>query len=151
MTVTYHSDISRVNWEELRTVIERAPLGRRDTEVVRAAFSSSYLCCFAEMDGTLVGAGRAISDGVTNSAIFDVVVLPEYQRRGIGSTIMQYLLQRLPKRSVLLVSVPAHEEFYRRLGFHKLKTAYLRHEDIGRWMREGYVEQRGGESAAAGA
>lgn len=142
MSITYHSDISRIDWEELKTVIERAPLGYRDVETVRAAFRGSYAYCFAEECERLVAAGRAISDGVTNSAIFDVVVLPEYQRRGIGQGIMQYLLERLPPRSVLLVSIPAHEGFYRRLGFHRLKTAYLRHENIDRWIREGYVEQR---------
>lgn len=141
MILRYHSECSTVNWEELADVIERAPLGHRDPRTVEQAFRGSYVCCFAEEKGKLVGAGRAISDGTSNSAIFDVVVLPEYQGKGIGTAIMQYLLDRLPPRSVLLVSVPRHQEFYRRLGFRKLTTAYLRHEEIARWIRDGYVEE----------
>ena len=141
MSLTYHSNSSSINWTELAGVIEHAPLGKRDPLTIERSFVGSYTRCFVEDDTRLVGAGRAISDGATNSAIFDVVVLPEYQGQGIGRSIMQYLLDRLPERSVLLVSVPRQETFYRKLGFHKLKTAYLRHCDIDRWIRDGYVEQ----------
>jgi ribosomal protein S18 acetylase RimI-like enzyme len=141
MHLTYHSECSLIDWDDLASVIERAPLGKRDTETLERAFMGSYSCCFVEDDDKLIGAGRAISDGATNSAIFDVVVLPEYQGRGIGRAIMEYLLQRIPQRSVLLVSTPTQQEFYQRLGFHKLKTAYLRHEDLERWIRDGYIEE----------
>jgi ribosomal protein S18 acetylase RimI-like enzyme len=140
MNLSYHSNCDLVRWTELAQVIERAPLGTRDPLLVERAFRGSYLCCFVEDDGMLVGAGRAISDGASNSALFDVVVLPAYQGKGIGKAVMQYLLERLPTRSVLLVSVPQQQPFYTKLGFHKLKTAYLRHEDIERWKRDGYID-----------
>lgn len=123
-------------------MIERAPLGKRDPDFVEKTYRGSYVYCFVEDNGKLIGAGRAISDGVSNSAIYDVVVLPEYQGKGIGKSIVQYLLDRLPRRSVLLVSAPKQEDFYRKLGFHKLKTAYLRHEEIERWISEGYIEEK---------
>lgn len=140
--MNYHSELSRIHWYELATVIERAPLGKRDPDFVEKTYRGSYVYCFVEDNGKLIGAGRAISDGVSNSAIYDVVVLPEYQGKGIGKSIVQYLLDRLPRRSVLLVSAPKQEDFYRKLGFHKLKTAYLRHEEIERWISEGYIEEK---------
>lgn len=140
--MNYHSELSRIHWHELATVIERAPLGKRDPDFVEKTYCGSYIYCFVEDNGKLIGAGRAISDGVSNSAIYDVVVLPEYQGKGIGKSIVQYLLDRLPRRSVLLVSAPKQEDFYRKLGFHKLKTAYLRHEEIERWISEGYIEEK---------
>lgn len=140
MNLIYHSNCDRINWTELAQVIERAPLGTRDTLSVERTFRGSYISCFVEDNNALIGAGRAISDGASNSAIFDVVVLPEYQGKGVGKSIMEFLLARLPKRSVLLVSVPQQQEFYGKLGFHKLKTAYLRHENIERWIRDGYIE-----------
>jgi ribosomal protein S18 acetylase RimI-like enzyme len=139
--LTYHGDCTRVQWHVLANIIEQAGLGTRTPALVERAFRGSYTCCFAEEDGTLVGAGRAISDGVSNSAIFDVVVLPAKQGKGIGKAIMHSLLERLPQRSVLLVSVPSQRKFYEKLGFHKLKTAYLRHEDIERWVRDGYIDE----------
>lgn len=140
MDLNFHNNCDCVNWTELAQVIERAPLGAREPAIVEQAFRGSYVCCFVEDAGMLIGAGRAISDGTSNSAIFDVVVLPEYQGKGIGKAIMEYLLERLPQRSVLLVSVPQQQMFYTKLGFHKLKTAYLRHDNIERWIRDGYID-----------
>lgn len=138
--VAYHSDQSRVDASVLTNLIAEAGLGTRAPSFVERVFRGSSLCCFAENNGALVGAGRAISDGVSNSAIFDLVVHPYFQNQGIGTAILQYLLERLPQRSVLLVSVPARGGFYKRFGFHRLKTAYLRHEDIDRWISDGYIE-----------
>jgi hypothetical protein len=127
MPINHHNDCTRVRWTDLATVIEQAPLGKRDVPLIEKAFLGSYVCCFVEDDEKLIGAGRAISDGAANSAIFDVVVL--------------YLLERLPQRSILLVSVPKQQAFYQKLGFHKLKTAFLRHEEIERWIRDGYIDE----------
>ncbi|MDL1893438.1 GNAT family N-acetyltransferase, partial [Sphingobacteriales bacterium CHB3] len=69
-------------------MIERAPLGKRDPDFVEKTYRGSYVYCFVEDNGKLIGAGRAISDGVSNSAIYDVVVLPEYQGKGIGTFLL---------------------------------------------------------------
>jgi len=45
-------------------------------------------------DGLLVGAGRAITDWVNYALMLDIVVLPEYQGKGIGKRIMKYLAER---------------------------------------------------------
>jgi GNAT superfamily N-acetyltransferase len=135
------SDCTGVDWYELRELIRRAPLGERDVETLKRAFTGSYLCAFAYAEGRLVGAARAISDGVTSSAIYDMVVDLDWQGKGVGKRIMLFLLERLPKSSVMLVSVPRHQEFYRRLGFKKLTTAYMRKESFDSWVQGGYFEE----------
>jgi len=112
-----------VDWEEAVTVVERAPLGKRSPEMFRKACENSCLLCTAYSEGQLVGLGRAISDTVWQSAIYDLVVLPEYQGQGIGARIMQSLLERLPSGPVLMYVVPGKENFYRKLGFEPLRTA----------------------------
>jgi ribosomal protein S18 acetylase RimI-like enzyme len=83
----------------------------------------SHTVCSAFINGRLVGFGRAISDDQYQSAIYDVVVIPELQHRGIGKSIMKALLSCLPKEStVLIFSAPGKEEFYRPFGFCNLKT-----------------------------
>jgi hypothetical protein len=37
--------------------------------------------CFAWLDSELIGAGRAITDSIRYAVLFDVVVLPEYQKK----------------------------------------------------------------------
>ena len=135
------SDCAGVDWQALTDLIRRAPLGDRPVALTERVFTGSYLCVFAYSDGRLVGAARAISDGVTSSAIYDVVVDPDYQGRGIGKQVMLFMLERLPKTSVMLVSVARHQAFYRRLGFKKLTTAYMLKESFESWLRDGYFEE----------
>jgi ribosomal protein S18 acetylase RimI-like enzyme len=129
-----------IDWPALAKLIEDAGLGRRDAVLVEHVFKGSFTVCFAYEDEKLVGAGRAISDGVTSSVIYDVVVLPECQGRGLGKQIMQDLITRLPRRSVMLLSVPKQRGFYEKLGFQTLKTAMLKHEHQQFWIDNGYIE-----------
>ena len=135
------SDCAGVDWHELIDLIRRAPLGERDAALAQRVFTGSYLCAFATIDGRLVGAARAISDGVTSSAIYDVVVDPDWQGRGVGKRVMLFMLEHLPKASVMLVSVVRYQTFYRRLGFKKLTTAYMIKESFESWVRDGYFEE----------
>ena len=140
------TDVSRVDWNELALVIERAPLGKRDPGRTERSFRGSYLCCFVydnEASPKLVGAGRALSDGETHSAIYDLVVLPEYQGRGIGKLILEFLLERLPKLNVMLVSVPSKLPFYEKHGFRRLTTGCVRLESETLWQERGYLAPRG--------
>lgn len=113
-----------LDWEEVCQVIERAPLGKREPDKLQKAAKNSYLVCSAHKDGSVIGFGRALSDGVYQSAIYDVTVLPEYQGQGIGKKIMEGLLSSLPQGQgpVLIYAAPGKEGFYQKLGFEPLLT-----------------------------
>jgi len=88
----------------------------------------------------LIGAGRAITDGVRYSVIFDVVLLPEYQGRGIGKQIMSFLTDRSKAMAVLLHAVPGREGFYAKLGYRKMKTAMAKFPNPEMQQKAGYIE-----------
>ena len=52
--------------------------------LLREAYSRSLYALGAFDGGRLVGAVRAVGDGCTIILIQDLLVLPEYRRRGIG-------------------------------------------------------------------
>ena len=106
-----------VDWDVLADIYARAPLAVRNAAEVKRAFANSYLCCFAWVDGQLVGAARAMSDGVYYATVMDVAVDPGYQGAGIGRKMMSALLRRLPVQKVYLTTVPGKEGFYEKLGF----------------------------------
>ncbi len=124
MEISLATDVDRISWEELARLFELAPLGKkRDPEKLAMAFRNSLLTVFA-FDGTkLVGAGRALSDGVWRAAIFDVAVLPEYQGKGIGSAIIRRLVDSAHAEVIILYAEPGKEGFYERFGFRKMTTA----------------------------
>ena len=69
--------------------------------------------------GRLVGMARALSDGVSDAYILDVVVEPAHRSRGIGREIVKRLADHLASCGVdwiVCVGVPGTEAFYRAAG-----------------------------------
>lgn len=140
MNIQLSEEIETVSWEELAKVIELAPLGRRDIGKLETAFRNSEMRCFAYHEGKLVGAGRGISDGALRAAIYDMVVLPEYQGNGIGTMIMHYLLARANAEIIMLFANPGKEPFYGRFGFRRMKTAMAIMDQVEFRLRQGLIE-----------
>lgn len=130
--IIYQTGLKNIHWQSLLNLYERAGIMGRfvktnDYEKVRIAFERSYKVVTAWDGETLVGAGRMLSDGICYGAIFDVGVLPEYQKKGIGKGVMQELLNGEEHMPIHLTSTFGNEEFYKKLGFKKHKTALSRY------------------------
>ena len=141
MNIVFQFDLNGVNWSEAADLFRRAPLGVRDPDKLRRSCEQSFLVCFAYLKNKLVGMGRAISDGEYQAAIYDLVILPEYQNKGIGQQVMEELHRRLPVKTILLYAVPGKESFYRELGYCKMLTAMAkRNEELDYFRLAGYIE-----------
>ena len=64
----------------------------------------------------LIGAVRALSDTMFRSIIYDLLVLPEYQNKGIGKELLSRCIEHFPK-SEWLVQTTTAADFYRKNGF----------------------------------
>jgi aralkylamine N-acetyltransferase len=107
---------------------------------VATAFEKSFLVCRAHQGVDLVGIGRALSDGVWQSVLYDINVHPAFRRQGIGSTIVTSLLDRLPHGPTILYAMPGRESFYQPLGFHPLRTAMARFPDTDQRRVDGFID-----------
>jgi GNAT superfamily N-acetyltransferase len=79
----------------------------------------------------LVGVARLLDDGGLHATLWDLIVRPDRQRRGIGSRLARAALERCEdRRLVALVSTPAGVDFFASLGFvgesHGHRAMYLR-------------------------
>ena len=79
------------------------------------------LCVLAAYNGTeLVGILRAVGDGATILFIQDILVLPPYQRMGIGTKLLKAALQKY-KDVYQIELLTDHTEktiaFYKSVGF----------------------------------
>jgi len=93
---------------------------RRTADELAQAIRRSWLFLGAYREGKLVGAGRVVSDGVQYAVIFDMIVAPEQQGRGIGTAILRHFLRRCESagiRDILLFAAEGVAPFYRRHGF----------------------------------
>ena len=69
--------------------------------------------------GRLVGMARALSDGVSDAYILDVVVAPAHRSQGIGRTLVKRLADHLASFGIdwiVCIGVPGTESFYRAAG-----------------------------------
>ena len=91
-----------------------------DPASLKAGFENSLLTLGAYEDDMLVGVIRAIGDSQTIVYIQDILVLPDYQRHGIGTALVRTVLERFRKvRQIMLTTdnTPKTIEFYESLGF----------------------------------
>ncbi len=89
-------------------------------EVLALALDRSWYALFAWDGDKLVGTGRVCTDGFLHAIIYDVIVAPDYQRRGIGKQIMERLVQVCLDAqigTIQLFCARGKQPFYERLGF----------------------------------
>ena len=92
----------------------------REPDKLKCAFSHS-LKVIAAWDGEqLVGLVRAVGDGCTIVYIQDILVSPSYQRQGIGSWLLAYLLdiyENVRQKVLMTDNEPDRISFYTKNGF----------------------------------
>lgn len=115
---------TNIDWDRLSNLYKIAPLGDKSADNLKIVYENSKYCCFIYDEEKLIGAGRALADGVDCSYICDVAVHPEYQGKGVGKNIVNKLVEfSKGHNKIILYSYPGKENFYKKLGFSKMKTA----------------------------
>lgn len=80
----------------------------------------SYHMVSAYDDSRLVGFGRIISDGILHAMIYEMIVIPECQRKGIGQEILKRLIAKCKEdniRDIQLFCAKGKRAFYEKHGF----------------------------------
>ena len=140
MEVDLKFDAADVDWNTVHDTLQRVGMAYHPPAVHQQAFAASHTVVFAYSAGQLVGFGRALSDGLCQAALYDVAVVPEFQRQGIGAQIVSALLSRLSSCNVILYAAPGKEGFYQTLGLRKMKTAMARFPQAEAMAARGFTE-----------
>lgn len=104
-------------------------------EMLEHAFEHSLKILGAHNNGKLVGIIRAIGDGYSVLFIQDILVLPEYQRKGIGTKLLKTMIRLFPEvyqTQLVTDSTEKTVAFYKSCGF-------LPYSEIG---CEGFIKMR---------
>ncbi len=88
--------------------------------VLEEAYANS-LCVIGAYDNEkLVGIIRAVGDGQTIVFVQDIIVLPEYQRKGIGTKLLKAVMDKyhdVYQMELLTDNTVKTKAFYRSVGF----------------------------------
>ena len=94
-------------------------------QMLEQALSHSLVIYLALDGDAVVGLIRLVGDGFSSVFVQDLIVLPSYQRQGIGSSLMKEALKDYKDAyQVQLVTEETERtlEFYRFMGFETLST-----------------------------
>lgn len=107
----------------IRKVYESVGWIGHNNEKIEEIYKASTHVVLVKNDDEIIAVARALSDGVFNAAIYDVVVKEKHQGQGIAKRILEEFLNEFDSLSCIhLISTTENVEFYRKLGFKKLKT-----------------------------
>ena len=89
-------------------------------DILEEAYANS-LCVLGAYDSDrLVGIIRAVGDGQTIVFVQDIIVLPEYQRKGIGTKLLKAVVEKYKdvyQIELLTDNTEKTKTFYRSVGF----------------------------------
>ena len=94
-------------------------------QMLEQALSQSLVIYLALDGDAVVGLIRLVGDGFSSVFVQDLIVLPSYQRQGIGSSLMKQALEDFKEAYQVQLATEQTEEnvgFYRSMGFETLST-----------------------------
>lgn len=129
MIIIKENEIKLDTYLELRASVNWKLLNR---EQARLAIDNAMYTVCAYEDDKAVGMGRLVGDGAVVMYIQDLVVHPDYQKKGVGNQIIEMLINYVKKITpkdneimLCLMSAKGREGFYERHGFISRPTDNL--------------------------
>lgn len=144
-SLTWSDSLQDLDWDELSALYRVAPLGDKKPAALKVAFGNSmFRCLVRDARGQLVGAGRAVADGVDCSYLCDVAVHPSQQGLGLGRAIVARLVElSAGHKKIILYARPGTESFYLKQGFKRMATAMAIFENQALALERGLVVDGG--------
>lgn len=117
-----------LNSEEVSHVFKSSGIKRPadDLDRIQKMIDHASVTVTAWDGDQLAGIARAITDFSYCCYLSDLAVSKEYQKKGIGTELVNHLREHLGEEvSLLLLSAPTAMEYYPRIGFEKTEKAFL--------------------------
>ena len=142
MDISWIYEQSDMDWSQLSELYRIAPLGEKSPNDLKLVFSNSRYKCFVCKNEKLIGAGRALADGLDCSYLCDVAIHPDYQGMGLGKQIVRKLMDfSTGHKKIILYANPGKEGFYSKLGFRRMNTAMAIFSDQEHAFESGLISE----------
>ncbi len=134
------TDCSGIDWNIISETLRDVGMAHYEPDLHKKAFENSYITIFLYHKSQIVGFGRAISDGAYQAAVYDMAVIPDFQNKGVGKTIIKKIMELLPECNIILYASPGKEGFYIENGFRKMKTGMAYFINDEKMVKRGFTE-----------
>ena len=96
-----------------------------DNSWFKIPYTNSTLVISAWENDCLVGVVRVLSDTFGRSVIYDLVVLPEHQNKGIGTELVKRCINHFPNSEWLVQTTAENIKYYKKFGFNTCEDVVL--------------------------
>lgn len=93
--ITLDYEFKNKNLFELMGIYQSVGWHKHNEEIIKKVFDASTHYVFAMEEEKVIGFARALSDGVFNASIYDVVVHKNYHNKGLARKLLKNLLEQL--------------------------------------------------------
>lgn len=132
MATVVDSSSGGIDWARVKADLAADDFDNgRSADALRRSFENSPHVVFAHDGQDVVGMARLLSDGVGNAYLLDVWTASSHRRRGIASTMVRTLAERVPGQHIGLQTDDA-QRFYGALGFRPQPE--FMSLVVGRWL-----------------
>jgi N-acetylglutamate synthase-like GNAT family acetyltransferase len=122
-------DTKEIDWEQLLKLQHSAAWCRhRSVEQLTKAIHNSQLLITAWEGERLIACARVLTDYVYRAVVFDVIVHPDYQGKGLGRQVMEQIVNHPSLKEVeyYFLYTADKQGFYRRLGWQEYSGTSFR-------------------------
>ncbi len=121
-----------INIDEFNMLYDSVGWGAYDKNISKKALENTFYSISVYDDDKIIGYGRMVGDTICFIYIQDIIVIPEYQGKKIGTLIMNKLIEKVkeikkenPDLRVYVGASKDREKFYEKFGFIKRIDADL--------------------------
>lgn len=119
----YKLNDQELNASRFLSFVNRIWPGDYDRDQTQSALSKTWNITAYENE-SLVGCLRVLSDGYYFGTITELLILPEYQKQGIGTKLLQLAREHTPTM-LYFGAQPGVEVFYEKNGCQRGLAAYI--------------------------
>ncbi|MNC62345.1 Acetyltransferase (GNAT) family protein [compost metagenome] len=121
MTFTFRTDLPDIGqYYQLYQSTGWDSEGLWTHELLNEALKNSWHIVSVYNGDALVASGRIVSDGVIQCLICEMIVLPAYQKQGLGRAVMEHLISHCRANGIRWIQLSAAQGkagFYEQFGF----------------------------------
>ncbi|WP_438490858.1 GNAT family N-acetyltransferase [Paenibacillus sp. IHBB 3054] len=122
MTYTFQKDRENIDWTQVTGLLNGFGLTDFTPAQTQTVFENSAVNVFVLAGGKVIGCGRALSDGISQAAVYNIAVDEAYHHRGLGKQIIAAILVETAGCNVVLYTHPNTVSWYEEQGFRRMKT-----------------------------
>lgn len=118
--------------DEFNYLTDSVGWGTRDKKIVKIALDHTLYSVCVYDDDKLIGYGRLVGDMTIFVYVQDIIVIPEYQSKKIGTGIMNNIVNKIndykkinPLLRTYVGADIGKDDFYRKFGFITREEANL--------------------------